>query len=247
MMPLCSVGERSVYASGRIACGDERVFRPGGLALTARAVALAGLDPGAAVLDLGCGAGQSVVYLRKLGINAIGVDCEGDRNLLHGLDCCEHIVASADNLPFADGSVDGILAECSLSVMEDQDRVVAECSRVLTDGGSMMITDLYARNPEEIARVRILKGSSVAGMIARVELEARLTAHGFIVNVWEDHSQALRECAARFILDHYSLEGLWQCSGVDSAETIRSAMKSARAGYFLAVATLHRPTPQKGE
>jgi hypothetical protein len=55
--------------------------------------------------------------------------------------------------------------------------------------------------------------------------------------VWEDHSPALRECAARFIFEHDTLEGLWPCGGQESADEMQAAMRAARAGYFLLVAT----------
>lgn len=226
---------------------DERLFRPGGLALTARAIALASLGAGATVVDLGCGAGQSLGYLRTLGIHAVGIDCAGgDEQPAPGPGSYEHIVASAEDLPFPDRSVDGVLAECSLSVMHDQNRVLAECARVLTDGGRLMISDLYARQPSAIAHVRAFKSSCIAGMIVRDELEAHLAVHGFEVNAWEDHSKALCECAARFILENGSMAGLWQCDGEDSAATIQAAMKAVRAGYFLMVATRSRRDPQKG-
>ena len=225
----------------------RRLFRPGGLELTARAIALAGMRRGSKVVDIGCGAGQSVAYLRTRGFEAIGIDCAvSDKQAAPRPDSHEHIVASADELPLPDCSTDGVLAECSLSVMQDQERVLAECARVLVDGGRLMISDLYARQPKAIARVRALKRSCAAGMIIREELEARLDKQGFEVNVWEDHSQALCECAARFILENGSMEGLWQCDGEDSAETIQAAMKAVRAGYFLMVATRSRREPQKG-
>jgi arsenite methyltransferase len=247
MNSLCSAPTPSAYETGRIALEDDRVFRPGGLALTARAIDLAGLEAGAIVLDLGCGTGTSVRYMRALGIDALGIDCDGNvdtraRALLPNT----LIAASAEDLPFPEGSIQGVLAECSFSLMLDQDRVLAECARVLSDGGRLAISDLYARQPDAIARVRALKHSCVAGMIVREELEAALARHNFTIDIWEDHSQALRECAARFIFEHGRLDGLWNCDGEDSAGTIQTAMKAVRAGYFLLVATRRPRNPQKG-
>jgi SAM-dependent methyltransferase len=221
----------------------DRLFRPGGLELTARAVALASLGAGATVLDLGCGSGDSVRYLCTLGIDAIGIDLRSGigKEPEHGLPLRAHVVARAEDLPFPDGSVDGVLAECSLSVMQDRECVLTECSRVLRNGGHLMITDLYARQPDAIAQVRALKRSCVSGMIVREELEAALARHGFTLDHWEDHSQALRECAARFILEHGSLQGLWNCDAeTASTEDISGAMRAVRAGYFLLIATRNR-------
>ena len=248
MSSLCTTRPQSPYVAGRIAPGDDRVFRPGGLELTARAIAFANLRPGAVVLDLGCGAGTSVRSLRARGFNAIGIDCEGagDREAARGPAASTHVVANAEELPFPNRSVDGILAECSISLMPNQGRVLKECARVLAEGGRLMISDLYAREPAAIAQVCALKRSCVSGIIVRDELETQLVRHGFSVDLWEDHSQALRECAARFILEHDSLEGLWGCGGEDSAATIQSAMRAARAGYFLLIATRQRQSAREG-
>ena len=247
MTSLCTALEPSAYATGRIAREDERLFRPGGLELTVRAIALAGMRRGSKVADVGCGGGQSVAYLRTRGFEAIGIDCAvSDKRAARPTDSHVYIAASADELPLPDCSTDGVLIECSLSLMLDQERVLAECARVLADGGRLMISDLYARQPKAIARVRALKNSCVAEMIVREELEARLDKQGFTIDVWEDHSQALRECAARFILEHGSLKGMWQCDVEDSAEMIQAAMKAARAGYFLAVARRRRRESRPG-
>jgi arsenite methyltransferase len=248
MSSLCSARYLSAYETGRIGREDDRVFRPGGLALTERAVTLANLSAGATVLDLGCGAGASVRHLRTLGIQAIGIDYESTDNTpaSPGLVANTHVVASAEDLPFPDSSVDGVLAECTVSLVQDQDRVVAECARVLAHGGRLMVSDLYARQPDAIAHVRALERSCVSGMILREELEATLIRHGFTLDVWEDHSRALRECAAHFILEHGTLKGLWPCDGEDSADAIQNAMRAARAGYFLLIATRNRRNPQEG-
>jgi arsenite methyltransferase len=242
MSSLCAAPNQSAYATGRITREDDRLFRPGGLELTARAITLARLGAGATVLDLGCGAGDSVRYLRTLGIDAFGIDRKerDSKDSRRGLAPSSHIVAKAEELPFPQSSVHGVLAECSLSLVEDQERVLAECARVLKDGGRLMISDLYARQPEAIAAVRALNGSCVSGMMVREELETRLALCGFRVEVWEDHSRALRECAARFILENDSLEGLWACEAEDSAEAIQAAMHAVRAGYFLLVAMRNR-------
>jgi ubiquinone/menaquinone biosynthesis C-methylase UbiE len=245
MSSFCDAPKQPAYTTGRLACEDNRLLRPGGLELTARAIALARLGAGASVLDLGCGAGDSVRYLCTLGLDAIGIDGTSDeRNRpTRALDPAVHIVARAEELPFPQNSVHGVLAECSLSLIEDQERVLLECARVLKDGGCLMISDLYARQPEGIAAVRALTGSCISGIIVREELETILTRCGFSVEIWEDHSLALRESAARYILQNSSLEGLWTCTAEGSTDVIQAAMRTARAGYFLLIAARNRRNP----
>ena len=150
MTLACTTRDRSAYETGRLAEGDTRIFRPGGLELTARAIALAHLGAGATILDLGCGVGDTLHYLQSLGIEAIGVDCANDPATpdASSRDTRTRIVARAEALPLADGAADGVLAECSFSLFDDPDRALAECARVLVDSGRLMISDLYARNPE---------------------------------------------------------------------------------------------------
>jgi len=231
-----------------LTCEDDRLFRPGGLELTARAVAFANLAAGETVLDIGCGRGESVRFLRTLGVDAIGVDCEQsiETGFGHGISPFAHVVANAESMPFPTGSIDGVLAECSLSVTSDQEQVLAECARVLVDGGKLILSDLYARQPEAIGMVRALKGSCVSGVIVREQLEQSLALRGFTVDLWEDHSQALRECAAHFILEHGTLDGLWKCEAEASAEATQTAMRAVRAGYFLLIATRRsRNSPER--
>jgi ubiquinone/menaquinone biosynthesis C-methylase UbiE len=170
----------------------------------------------------------------------MGVDLrtqDGDNPVALGQDS-DSICAPAEALPLSGRSIDGILAECSLSVMEDCEQVITECARVLVPGGRMIVCDLYARNPAAIDQVRGLGQTCIAGMIVREELESALNRHGFTIDLWEDHSQALREFVARFLMDHESVETLWKCDGQGaSAEQIHSAMKAVRAGYFLLIAS----------
>jgi arsenite methyltransferase len=234
------MGDKPVaYESGRLPGGAGWLAHPGGLEITLRAIALSGLEHGARILDLGCGSGESIHLLQSRGFDAIGVD-EARRSFPGGAgETGLFVEACAEELPFADSSFDGVLAECSLSVMRNPQKALVECARVLRPDGQLMISDLYARNPGKIEAVRRLKGSCVSAMLVREELDPMLQEAGFSAQCFEDHSRALREAAARFILDHESMEELWQ-SGAHTADarTIMSAMKQVRAGYFLLVATL---------
>ncbi len=55
-------------------------YRPGGMKLTDRTLAAATLPPGAAVLDVGCGAGATAAHLvDKHGLRLTGLDAADDR------------------------------------------------------------------------------------------------------------------------------------------------------------------------
>jgi arsenite methyltransferase len=237
MTLACATRPASPYESGRLAEGDPRVFRPGGPDLTERAITLAGLRPGAKILDLGCGAGDTLRWLRAQGLDAIGIDPAPAET-----DTPNRIVGRAEALPFADRSIDAILAECSFSLVEDRVRALMECARVLVDGGRLILTDLYARQPDALTAA---PRGSCATLLVREDLEASLAGAGFTVDLWEDHSRALRECAARFLFEHGSLDGLWG-RGSESSAATQSAMRAARAGYFLLIATRRPRSGGKG-
>ena len=222
------------------------VLRPGGLALTTRVLGHCALANGARVLDLGCGTGVSVGHLRRaLGLGAIGVD-SSRKALERGSrrDAAVPLVqGSGSDLPLASGSVDAVLAECSLSVMLERERVLAECWRVLVPGGRLAITDLFARAPGAAAPLRALPVACGAGMTTREELARQLEDQGFRVEVWEDHSYMLAELAVRLVMAGGSLRDVWVRPGVSPDEEGRvvEAVRRARPGYLLLVATKSVP------
>ncbi len=190
---------------------------PAGLLdLTREACCLVGWGPGRRVLDVGCGGGASVSCLRReFGVSAFGMDLSQPRGDVVFQGC-------AQSLPLASGSVDGILAECSLSAMPDRDTVITECARVLSPGGSLVITDLYARH-------------AVGGaLFTRHELEERVTAHGFEVRLWQDRSEVLKQLLFRLIMGQNACDGALQKIG---------EWKNLRPGYFLLIAELRGKEP----
>jgi SAM-dependent methyltransferase len=231
-----------VYESGDLRRITGDAIRPGAFALTDRAMAFCSFPPGARVLDVGCGTGATVQHLlENHHLNAVGVDpspvllaCGRQRR--PGLPLFE---APGENLPFAGGEMDGILAECTLSVMENADRALAECCRVLKSGGRLVVADVYARNPEGVGDLRRLPPiSCLTGAMTRQALTEKITANGFTVVLWEDHSRLLADLAARLIMANGPLEDFWSQSagGAVSGRAIQEAIKKSRPGYFLLIA-----------
>ena len=219
------------YRSGHFGCSNDEPLRPGGLELTRLAMQYAGFAEGDRILDLGCGEGAGTQLLRHHGCNAIGLDTlpaslAAAAERLPGLPL---IYASARYLPFADASLNGILAECSLSLVERRDEVLAECHRVLRCGSRLAITDVYARN---IVSPDQPQSACLAGMAPQKEIMAGLAGAGFRVERWEDHSQVLKAFMARLIFECDSADALW----TDDAETLNTALKQHRPGYFLLIA-----------
>jgi arsenite methyltransferase len=155
--------------SGRVLGAGAFLSHPGGHDLTLHTLELSGLKSGSMILDLGCGAGSStdtgssMELMSALGFDPIGVDprCKpGSRN------GAVFIQARAESLPLPGNLVHGILAECSLSAMQDLDCVFAQCARVLIPGGRLMISDLYAREPLAVVVDRALDVSGDSFLLA---------------------------------------------------------------------------------
>ena len=241
MADVCRVYEQPAL---RQVAGDA--LRPGGLDLTRRALALAALPLGAHVLDLGCGLGTTATTCRsEFGLDTVGLDISAGMLA----EAHEHhpalplAQAPGARLPFRDGAVDAVLAECVLSLLPDLDAALVEIHRVLCQDGLLIVSDLYARIPEGapsgVPGLRDLPlVSCLRGALARADFESRLTAHGFTLILWEDHTEALKHFIARLIFEHGSLASFWGCTTGNPAavKPIQQTTARARPGYFLAVA-----------
>lgn len=183
---------------------------PEGLRLTKRLLALAeGLKKGRA-LDLGAGDGGTARYLRNMGWTAEAVDLwpAGDG------------VRKGDmrSLPFADGSFELCLAECSLAVCGDGPGALREACRVLKPSGMLLVSDVFFSRPEA-------PSLSMGGPLTCRRWEEAFRKAGFLLTKWEDASALWRE---------FFLESLWNGNADEAcADFFRRAGK-AGCGYFLA-------------
>src|SRR5579859_7490257 len=149
--------------------------------------ALASLNPGEVVLDLGSGGGFDVFIAgRKVGASgrAIGVDMTAEmlakarKNLAPyrkstGLVNVEFRLGEIEHLPVADASVDAIVSNCVINLSPDKPQVWREISRVLKPGGRVAVSDLALLKslpPSMLEMVEALVGC-VAGAVLVSETE----------------------------------------------------------------------------
>lgn len=114
--------------------------------------AIAPIQAGETVLDIGCGAGMDLLLgARRAGPSgqAIGIDMTEamrDRALASaaatGLQNVEVHQADATALPFPDGSIDVVISNGVLNLVPEKDKAFAEIRRVLRHGGRLQLADI---------------------------------------------------------------------------------------------------------
>ncbi len=116
----------------------------GGAEATDELIRLCHISDGAYVLDVGCGAGVTPVYLAKQhGCRVVGVDINDgmivrsrERAARKGVeDLTEFRVADAQDLPFEDNLYDAVITESVTAFPEDKQKAVDEYARVTRPGG----------------------------------------------------------------------------------------------------------------
>ena len=158
-------------------------------------VAIAALQEGQIVLDLGSGGGFDVFQagekVRASG-RVIGVDmtpemlAKARRNIAQyrqrtGLDNVEFRLGEIEYLPVSDSSVDVVLSNCVINLSPDKPQVWREIFRALKPGGKVSVSDLALLKPlpENIREMAAALVGCVAGAALVEETRSMLEKTGF--------------------------------------------------------------------
>jgi arsenite methyltransferase len=174
-------------------------------------VALAKLEPGQTVLDLGSGGGIDVLLsAKRVGPNGFvyGLDMTdemlalAERNRVEaGIDNVRFLKGEIESIPLPDGAVDVIISNCVINLSADKDAVLSEANRVLRPGGWFAVSDIVIQG-ELTAELRSdmdAWAGCVAGALEEQDYLRHLSAAGFVdasVEVTRTHDLAEIGCCA---------------------------------------------------
>lgn len=155
-------------------------------------MAVASLNPGDRVLDLGSGGGIDVLLsARRVGPTgrAYGLDMTEEMLALArtnaqraGATNVDFLKGQIEAIPLPAASIDVVISNCVVNLSTDKPAVLAEMFRVLVPGGRIGISDVVAEDDVSPAE-RAERGSYVgciAGALSRSEYLEGLAAAGFV-------------------------------------------------------------------
>jgi len=214
----CSCGPAAVEPQESIARGlyavDETSELPAEAVLASlgcgNPTALADLQPGDVVLDLGSGGGIDVLLsARRVGPTgkAYGIDMTDEMLALarenqrkSGVTNVEFLKGELEAIPLPDASVDVIISNCVVNLSTDKEAALAEALRVLKPGGRLAISDIVFQGdmsliPRELLDDADAWSACISGALEERDFLARLGRAGFadasieVTNVYDGSAE----------------------------------------------------------
>jgi SAM-dependent methyltransferase len=195
------VGEQTF---GAVLYGEEAGDTPAGAVNASLGcgvpTAVADLNEGETVLDLGSGAGADVlISAKRVGATgrAFGLDMTDEMLDLAranaaqaGVENVEFVKGYIEDIPLPDNSVDVVISNCVINLSGDKRKVLAETARVLRPGGRFAVSDVIADpDMDEATRADMAAYTGcIAGALTEDEFRAALDAAGLTeVEIRETH------------------------------------------------------------
>ena len=162
--------------------------------------AVADLEEGETVLDLGAGGGADVLLsARRVGPTgkAIGLDMTDEMLALArthareaGIENVEFVKGYIEEIPLPDASVDVVISNCVINLSADKGKVLREAARVLRPGGRFAVSDVIADPGMDAATRSDMEQwtGCIAGALTRGQFEHALADAGFVeLEIRETH------------------------------------------------------------
>ena len=153
--------------------------------------ALAQLNAGETVLDLGSGGGIDVLLsAKRVGPTgkAYGLDMTDEMLALAnenkrkaGAENVEFLKGEIESIPLPDNTVDVVISNCVINLSADKDRVLREAFRGLKPGGRFAVSDVVTRGEmaPEVRQSVLAWVGCIAGALEENEYRGKLGAAGF--------------------------------------------------------------------
>jgi len=195
--PAAPVAPKDEFAQGLYAVDETSALPPEAVLASlgcGNPTALADLQPGDVVLDLGSGGGIDVLLsARRVGPSgkAYGLDMTDEMLALAranqrkaGLDNVEFLKGEIEHVPLPDASVDVIISNCVINLSLDKDRALAEAFRVLKPGGRFAVSDVLfqgdmSRVPQALLDDADAWSACISGALEERDFLERLHGAGF--------------------------------------------------------------------
>lgn len=215
------------------------VLRPGGLTLTTELLASRKPVSDSAILDVGCGPGQTAALLATdFGLRVTGLDPSTIllAKAVRQAPAAVFIQGVATAIPCRSQSFETVIAECVLSLTGDIEQSLREMFRVLKPGGLLFLSDIYRKQMGPKPELYDLK-SCITQARPLATIEKALHAANFTLYLFQDHSELLKQMAGQIIFSHGSLEKFWQLfMGTEAARRTCCTLAAAPLGYYTLIA-----------
>ncbi|MCP1109633.1 radical SAM (seleno)protein TrsS [Ohessyouella blattaphilus] len=163
-------------------------IRPGGFRITEAGLKLSGLTKKARMIDLGCGTGETVKWLRDAGYEEVqGLDASPEM-IAAGLKLDPELlikVGESTSLSAYQAQLDGVLMECVLSDSRNPASILRNVRESLKAEGVLILSDLYSLEGDDLPRL--------------------LEENGFAVMNFVDYTNELKDLTIKLIMEYGSI------------------------------------------